>query len=110
MKVERINHLVLTVTDIETTCDFYHDLLGMEVETFSIRGKSLKFGNQKISLREKRREFEETFKSCFGRCVIQFLLESSSFRRVCIFFVTPTKGSTSHLNSRSLFNFHFSSV
>ncbi|HWZ03573.1 MAG TPA: VOC family protein [Mucilaginibacter sp.] len=60
MKVERFNHLVLTVQDIETTCDFYHDLLGMEVETFSIRGKSLKFGNQKISLREKRREFEET--------------------------------------------------
>ncbi|HEY2580280.1 MAG TPA: VOC family protein [Mucilaginibacter sp.] len=58
MKVEHIDHLVLTVRDIETTCNFYQDLLGLEIETFSIRGKALKFGYQKINLREKRAEFE----------------------------------------------------
>jgi catechol 2,3-dioxygenase-like lactoylglutathione lyase family enzyme len=59
MKVERIDHLVLTVQDIETTCDFYHDVLGMEIETFSIRKKALKFGNRMIILREKRRGSDE---------------------------------------------------
>ena len=34
MRVERIDHFVLTVRDIETTCDFYSRVLGMEVEEF----------------------------------------------------------------------------
>jgi len=58
MKVEHIEHLVLTVRDMEMTCSFYHELLGMEIEAVSIRRKALKFGNQQINLREKRIEFE----------------------------------------------------
>ncbi len=58
MKVERIDHLVLTVKDIEATCSFYHDVLGMEVETYSVRRKALKFGNQKLNLHQKGMEFE----------------------------------------------------
>lgn len=57
MKVERIDNLVLTVKDVEETCDFYRDVLGMEVETISMRKKALKFGNQRINLRTKGREF-----------------------------------------------------
>ncbi len=58
MKVERINHLVLTVKDIDETCSFYKDILGMEVEEFSARRKALKFGNQGLTLRQKGRRFE----------------------------------------------------
>jgi len=53
MKVEHIGHLVLTVKDIDETCNFYQDILGMEVEIFSARKKALKFGNQKLTLHQK---------------------------------------------------------
>ena len=58
MKVEHINHLVLTVKDIDTTCDFYQNILGMEVEVFSARKKALKFGNQQLNLHQKGRGFD----------------------------------------------------
>lgn len=58
MKIDRIDHLVLTVTDIEATCTFYTNVLGMEVETFGEGRKALKFGNQKLNLHQKGKEFE----------------------------------------------------
>lgn len=53
-----MDHLVLTVQNIETTVDFYTKNLGMEVETFRENRKALKFGNQKFNLHEKGKEFE----------------------------------------------------
>ena len=47
MNIDRIDHLVLTVADIEGTCKFYKDVLGMEVETFGEGRKALRFGSQK---------------------------------------------------------------
>ncbi|MDR6942594.1 VOC family protein [Mucilaginibacter pocheonensis] len=58
MKIDRIDHLVLTVKDIEATCAFYTNVLGMEVETFGGGRKALKFGNQKLNLHQKDNEFE----------------------------------------------------
>lgn len=58
MKVEHINHLVLTVKDIDATCNFYREILGMEVEEFSARKKALKFGNQQLNLHQKGRGFD----------------------------------------------------
>jgi len=58
MKIERLDHLVLTVKDVETTCRFYEDVLGMEVVTFNQGRKALKFGRQKINLHQYGREFE----------------------------------------------------
>jgi len=58
MTIERIDHLVLTVADIETTCNFYTDVLGMQVETFAEGRKALTFGNQKLNLHQKGKEFE----------------------------------------------------
>ena len=58
MKIDRIDHLVLTVNDIETTCAFYTNVLGMEVEIFGENRKALKFGNQKLNLHQKGKEFE----------------------------------------------------
>ena len=58
MKVEHINHLVLTVKDIDETCSFYSEVLGMEVEEFTPRKKALRFGNQSLSLRQKGRGFD----------------------------------------------------
>lgn len=50
MKVERLDHLVLTVADVEATCAFYARVLGMGVTTFAVGRKALTFGHQKINL------------------------------------------------------------
>jgi len=58
MKIYRIDHLVLTVQDIQQTCEFYAKVLGMEVVTFSENRKALKFGQQKLNLHQVGHEFE----------------------------------------------------
>lgn len=57
MNIDRLDHLVLTVRDIEATCDFYTKVLGMKEITFGGR-KALAFGNQRINLHEYGNEFE----------------------------------------------------
>jgi catechol 2,3-dioxygenase-like lactoylglutathione lyase family enzyme len=51
MRVDRIDHVVLTVRDIPATCEFYARVLGMQVITFGEGRKALTFGQQKINLR-----------------------------------------------------------
>ncbi|MFO1117430.1 MAG: VOC family protein [Beijerinckiaceae bacterium] len=58
ISIDRLDHLVLTVADIDRTIDFYTKALGMSVETFGAGRKALKFGRQKINLHEAGREFE----------------------------------------------------
>ena len=58
METDRIDHLVLTVRDIENTCAFYSATLGMKVVTFGAGRKALAFGSQKINLHQQGREFE----------------------------------------------------
>ena len=58
MKISNIDHLVLTVADIDKTIDFYTNILGFEVVTFGNNRKALTFGNQKINLHQKGKEFE----------------------------------------------------
>jgi len=58
MKVKRLDHFVLTVRNIETTCNFYARVLGMEVIIFGVDRKALRFGDQKINLHQSGKEFE----------------------------------------------------
>ncbi len=58
MQVERIDHIVLTVENIERSCTFYAAVLGMEIIEFAGQRKALKFGRQKINLHQKGNEFE----------------------------------------------------
>ncbi|ENW06456.1 VOC family protein [Acinetobacter beijerinckii] len=58
MKVSHLDHLVLTVADIEISCQFYQSALNFEVITFGENRKALKFGNQKINLHQVGKEFE----------------------------------------------------
>lgn len=58
MKIERLDHLVLTVADIQATCAFYTRVMGMETVTFGSGRKALAFGQQKINLHERGKEFE----------------------------------------------------
>lgn len=58
MKIDRLDHLVLTVQNIESTCAFYSRALGMKVVTFGNNRKALEFGQQKINLHERGKEFD----------------------------------------------------
>ncbi|MEJ2621321.1 MAG: VOC family protein [Candidatus Thiodiazotropha sp.] len=58
MQISRLDHLVLTVKEMQTSCDFYTRVLGMELITFAGGRKALKFGSQKINLHQYRKEFE----------------------------------------------------
>lgn len=58
MKIDSLDHLVLTVKDIEITSDFYSKVLGMEIMTFDDGRKALSFGSQKINLHQHGNEFE----------------------------------------------------
>ena len=58
MNINRLDHLVLTVNNIEATCSFYKRVLGMEVVVFGGGRKALSFGAQKINLHQKGKEYE----------------------------------------------------
>ncbi len=50
MKIERIDHLNLTVADIDRSVEFYRRVLGMTAETIGEGRAALYFGQQKIHL------------------------------------------------------------
>ena len=58
MKIDSLDHLVLTVADIEASVAFYTRVLGMEVVSFAGGRKALSFGTQKINLHQHGKEFE----------------------------------------------------
>ena len=55
--IESLDHLVLTVRDLDAAVRFYVEGLGMRLETFEGR-KALHFGSQKINLHVAGHEFE----------------------------------------------------
>jgi catechol 2,3-dioxygenase-like lactoylglutathione lyase family enzyme len=61
--IDRLDHLVLTTAKEAECVDFYTRVLGMKLESFiggtpPVERKALKFGNQKINLHIKGKEFE----------------------------------------------------
>jgi catechol 2,3-dioxygenase-like lactoylglutathione lyase family enzyme len=58
MDISKIDHLVLTVTDLEKTTSFYVSVLGMKKEVFGEGRIALICGSQKINLHERGKEFE----------------------------------------------------
>lgn len=54
--LDHLDHLVLTVANLDATIDFYTEILGMELVTFEGR-KALTFGVQKINLHQRGHEF-----------------------------------------------------
>ncbi|WP_110598252.1 VOC family protein [Salinicola lusitanus] len=58
MKISQLDHLVLTVADIDATCDFYGRALGMKRIAFGNGRSALVFGQQKINLHRHGQEFE----------------------------------------------------
>jgi catechol 2,3-dioxygenase-like lactoylglutathione lyase family enzyme len=58
VRIDRLDHLVLTVADIDATVDFYTRVLGMNAVTFGAGRTALAFGRSKINLHRAGHEFE----------------------------------------------------
>ncbi|MEY2993956.1 MAG: hypothetical protein RL357_891, partial [Pseudomonadota bacterium] len=58
MHINSLDHLVLTVRDLDATVDFYCRVLGMEKVVFGNQRLALSFGSQKINLHQAGKEFE----------------------------------------------------
>ncbi len=85
--IKQIDHLVMTVKNIEKTCDFYQQVLGMEVITFKGNRKALRFGDQKINLHEQGKEFEP--KAAFP---------TPGAIDLCLIVETPIEQAENHLS------------
>jgi catechol 2,3-dioxygenase-like lactoylglutathione lyase family enzyme len=58
MRIERLDHLVLTVADEDATISFYARLLGMRPITFDGDRRALGFGDSKINLHAAGEELD----------------------------------------------------
>lgn len=56
--LDRIDHLVLTVSDPERTVDFYERVLGMSTVSFGEGRLALRFGDSKINLHRSGHELD----------------------------------------------------
>jgi catechol 2,3-dioxygenase-like lactoylglutathione lyase family enzyme len=58
MRIDRLDHLVLTVSDLDAAVAFYTTVLGMTEVSFGGSRKALRFGDAKINLHLAGHEFE----------------------------------------------------
>lgn len=56
--IHALDHLVLTVADIDQTCAFYQTVLGFRIVTFGQGRRAMEFGSQKINLHQAGREYD----------------------------------------------------
>jgi catechol 2,3-dioxygenase-like lactoylglutathione lyase family enzyme len=86
--LDRLDHLALTVADLDRTIAFYRDVLRMRLETFGQGRKALMFGDQKINLHEAGREFEP-----------KALKPTRGSADLCFLAATPLKQVPAHLEA-----------
>ena len=60
MKLEKIDHVVITVKNLNKTIDFYTNILGMKLEEFSSLDNdqiryAMSFGSQKINIYDEKK-------------------------------------------------------
>lgn len=58
MRIDRLDHLVLTVADLDATISFYSRVLGMTATTFADGRRAVAFGHSKINLHQAGHEYE----------------------------------------------------
>ncbi|KUF10653.1 VOC family protein [Pseudoponticoccus marisrubri] len=94
-QLERFDHLVLTVADIETTCAFYARVLGMSVLHFTAADgstrRALRFGDQKINLHQAGREFDPKARD-----------PRPGSADLCFLSATPIEAWMDHLSGQSV--------
>lgn len=88
MEVSHLDHLVLTVRNIEQTVQFYKTTLGMESVSFGDNRTALTYGNQKINLHQIGSEFEPKA----GQV-------QAGSADLCFIIKTPINEAQQHLNN-----------
>ncbi len=91
ININRLDHLVLTVKNIENTVTFYTEVLGMKKEVFKETRIALKYGNQKINLHLLGNEFEPKAKN---------VKEGSA--DLCFIIDTPIEEAKEHIQSLNI--------
>lgn len=91
LELERLDHLVLTVADIDASCHFYSEVLGMRVITFAGNRKALQFGVQKINLHPQGKEYAPRSKN-----------PTPGAADICLLCRTPLADVIAHLESRGV--------
>ena len=78
MTLEKLDHLVLPVSDIDAIAMFYTTYLGMEKRTFGEGRVALHFGNQKINLHPAGWDYEPKARvSIAGSADLCFIVSES---------------------------------
>jgi catechol 2,3-dioxygenase-like lactoylglutathione lyase family enzyme len=83
MQIEGLDHLVLTVRDLERTVAFFTDVLGMRREVTTTGRVSLHFGRQKINLHLTAHEFQPCAAAPTPGSADLCLLVGQSLETVC---------------------------
>ncbi len=73
MLISNLDHFVLTVKDISVSCDFYSNVLGLEVISFGRDRKALRIGNQKINLHQHGEDFDPKAESAVPKWLLDRL-------------------------------------
>ena len=87
MRIDSLDHIVLTVADIPTAVAFYTQALGMDAITFGAGRTALAFGVQKINLHEVGKEFEPKAKQ-----------PTPGSADLCFLTMTPLEEVVAHLS------------
>lgn len=88
IRIQSLDHLVLTVASVEATCSFYARVLGMEVIEFGQGRRALRFGDQKINLHQAGQEFEPKAQH-----------PTPGSADLCLIAATPVASVISHLKA-----------
>lgn len=87
MRIDSLDHIVLTVADIPTAVAFYTQALGMDAVTFGAGRTALAFGVQKVNLHEAGKEFEPKAKQ-----------PTPGSADLCFLTMTPLEEVVAHLS------------
>ena len=88
LTIDHLDHIVLTVADIDATIAFYTRVLGMTAVTFAGGRRALAFGPQKINLHRAGHEFSP--------CARRPTAGSADF---CLITKPPLEGAMAHVQS-----------
>lgn len=88
IEINRLDHFVLTVKDINIAVDFYVNVLGMKKEIFKGSRIALRYGHQKINLHKLNEEFEPH----------AFNVQTGS-ADLCFIINTPIQEAKEHIES-----------
>ena len=98
VKVHALDHLVINVTDVTRSAEWYRNILGMEIKMFDPGdGKpprtSLMFGNQKINVRPRDADKVEWFTADH---------EAAGSEDLCFLTASTPDQVVAHLNSNGV--------